>query len=103
MLSGFFAWIGCLINNLYLQVVWIAESLAALIPQILEFVTYVISLKWLTDFIAAFFEKLDSWVSELFGVDPDLPFFDQVMQGVVDWLLAPFNDAAKRRIEEKKW
>jgi hypothetical protein len=95
-------YISCNLGNLIVQVSWLVSVLAALIPQILAAITYFLSLKWITDWIQAFFDRLDIWISAKFGIDPTLPFFEELVKKAIGWLSEGLNEAARKATERLK-
>ncbi len=100
VLSDLVAWIGCILHNIIAQLDWIIQSLATLIPQLLAFLTYVVTLKWLTDFLAQFFDRLDTWLSAKFGIDKDKPFFDELLRKALDIVGGAIDDAARNSMKK---
>lgn len=67
LLSSLFEWIGCMLHNI------------------------IAILKWLADWLLHFTDHLDAWISRLFGVDPSLPFFDEIMKKIDIWISGKFG------------
>lgn len=67
VMSGLASWIGCILHNI------------------------ITILKWLVDWILHFPDHLDAWISRLFGVDPALPFFDEVLKKIDIWISGKFG------------
>ena len=97
------SYISCNLQNLILQVNWMISALAALIPQLLAGIAYFLSLKWITDWIQAFFTQLDIWFSLKFGIDPALPFWDELVKKTLTWISGALDAAAEERIKIRKW
>jgi hypothetical protein len=95
-------YISCNLGNLIVQVSWLVSALAALIPQLLSGIAYFLALKWITDWIQAFFDRLDIWISAKFGIDPTLPFFEELMKKAIGWLSGGIDEAARKATERLK-
>ncbi len=67
VLSDLVQWIGCILHNI------------------------ITILNWFVDWILHFPDHLDAWISRLFGVDPALPFFDEVMKKIDIWISNKFG------------
>jgi hypothetical protein len=96
-------YIACNLNNLIIQVNWLISALAALIPQLLAGIAYFLSLKWITNWIQAFFAQLDIWISAKFGIDPNLPFLDELMKKIMTWFFSILDDRVKDEPPYGKW
>ena len=96
-------YISCNLANLLLQVGWIVSALVALIPQLIDGIAYFLSLKWINDGVQAFFIRWDIWWSNKFGIDPNLPFFDELVKKALARISSTLDDAAEKRMRERKW
>lgn len=96
-------YVSCNISNLVLQVDWMISALAALIPQLLSLLVYVLSLKWLEDWVKRFFTELDIWLSNKFGIDPALPFFDELMKKTFGWFFSLLDSMADEDSKKRGW
>lgn len=103
MISGLISYLACNIRNMILQLEWIVSTLASLVPQILAFLVYVLSLQWLKDFIFQFFAQLDIWISNKFGIDPALPFWEELIKKALTWIGLSLDTSAENRMRERKW
>lgn len=94
--------ISCNLGNLIVQVSWLVSALAALIPQLLAGIAYFLSLKWIIDWIQAFFDRLDIWISAKFGIDPALPFWEELVKKAIGWLGGGIDEASRKAIQRLK-
>ncbi len=96
MLKALISYLQCTLNNIIAQLEWIISVLVSLIPQLLAFLVYVLTLQWIADFLAKFFDQLDTWLSGKFGIDKDKPFFEELLKKVfayfTGWLGALVDD-----------
>lgn len=67
VMSGLASWLGCMVRNI------------------------IVLIQWIVDWILHFGDHLDAWISRLFGVDPSLPFFDEVMKKIDVWISGKFG------------
>ncbi len=72
------------------------SALAGMIPQLIAVLGYVLSLRWIADWTRAFFSALDTWLSTKLGIDPALPFFEELMKKMWGWLSADLDAAARK-------
>lgn len=103
VLADLAKWIMCTILNILKQLIWFGQVIVYLVPKIVEFLVYVVTLKWIVDGVKGFFDALDVWVSVKFGIDPDLPFWDELVKKTLKWIADIIDAAANNRILIRKW
>lgn len=64
VLSDLIEWIGCILHNI------------------------ITILQWVIDWLLHFHDHLDAWASRLFGVDPALPFWDELEKKLIKMLIS---------------
>jgi hypothetical protein len=101
VVSKLIKWIGCRISHIIMILVWFKDAIVAAFDFVMQFISYFVSLKWLTDFIAKFFDALDTWLSAKFGIEKDKPFLDELLKKFMSWLLSFLDNAAEN--DKKNW
>lgn len=99
VMKGLSEWVVCHINHIITILGWFKDVIVAAFDYMMQFMLYFVSLKWLTDFIAKFFDALDTWLSAKFGIEKEKPFLDELLKKFMSWLLFFLDNAAEN---EKK-
>lgn len=99
VMKGLIVWVVCHINHIITILGWFKDVIVSSFDYVMQFILYFLSLKWLTDFIAKFFDALDTWLSAKFGIEKEKPFLDELLKKFMSWLLSFLDSAAEN---EKK-
>lgn len=97
--GALFRYMGCIVQQILALLKWMVDAAFLIFRRLAAFLQYVLSLKWLTDFLKTFFDRLDVWISKLFGIDPKKPFFPELMKKILDYFFSGAEDAFKKN----KW
>lgn len=103
LMTDLISYLSCILKNIILYLEWIVTTLAYLVPKALELLVYILTLQWLTDFISQFFAQLDIWLSAKFGIDPSLPFFEELVRKALNWIGGALDAAAENRMKIRGW
>lgn len=94
--------VDCNLKNLITQVSWMISAMTAIVPKIIESVTYILSLRWLEDFLDQFFDALDTWLSDKLGIEKDKPFLEELVKKIIGLVAGQIDEAAKSRLQKRK-
>lgn len=102
VLSQLVKWIGCLLNQVISLMGSVIASLAGIADYLLhlpdhldEWVSRLFGIDPALPFFPELMRKIDLYVSARFGVDPEKPIIDELAKKVMSWLLSLLDTAAE--------
>ena len=103
VMSGLASWLGCMIRNLITLIQWIVDWALHFSDHLDAWISRLFGVDPSLPFFDEVLKKIDIWISGKFGVDPALPFWDELVKKALTWIGLSLDTAAENRIRDRKW
>lgn len=92
-------WIGCMIRNIIAILKWVIDWLLHFSDHLDIWISNLFGIDPALPFFDELWKKIDEKVSTRLGVDPEKPLLDELVKKAIEWLLSSLDAAAE---QEKK-